>query len=176
MGWAGCNRRQGSPYQPGQKSADTVAAEPQMVYFPKTFPASGISKVVSYSFLDEEEDDTSARGQLLQIMPNYTQYLRKDDRRSKVVLTGGQVSRLLSIVNTPGTYKLGAAFCYNPRNCFCFYNNRNEIIGFYEICFECSRMVAMPELNISRKGGGLTDSGAARLAAFCRSIGVFTGK
>lgn len=158
---------------------DTISAESQKVSFGKNgaylFPVSNITKVISYSFLDvhdyEMGSDSLIKGQLLQIMPNYDQYLRKDDPHPKVILTGAKIPALLSILNDPKSYKNATAFCYSPRNCFCFYNNRNEIVGFYEVCFECTRMESRPVFRASRKGG-LTDEAADRLKKFCLAAGI----
>ena len=125
--------------------------------------------------LDEEEDDTMNRGQLLQMMPGYAQYLRKNDPRPKVILTGEKIPRLLSIINDPKTYKNGSAFCYNPRNFFCFYNSRNEIIAYYEVCFECGKFDARPEIKTRKKDPGFREAGLNRLSKFCRAAGISTG-
>lgn len=157
--------------------ADTISAESQKISFGKKvaylFPASNIAKVVSYSFLDvhDYDEDSLIKGQLLRIMPKYDQYLRKGDPHPKVILTGAQIPRLLSIINDPKSYRNVTAFCYSPRNCFCFYNNRNEIVGFYEVCFECTRMESVPAFKASKKGG-LTDDAADRLKKFCLAAGI----
>lgn len=161
-------------------NADTVIREPQKVKFNKTkknrFLDAGAVRAVSYSFLDvhDYEFDSSDRGQLLPIMPNYDQYLSKKDRRPKIVLTRSQTQKLLSIINDPGNYSNTAAFCYFPRNCFCFYNSRNEIIGWYEVCFECARIDSIPAFKLCRKGG-LNDRGLNELKKFCTSAKITVG-
>ncbi len=160
-----------------KEGTDTISYEPQKVNFSKTqknsFPGSNIEKVISYSFLDvhDYEDDSMSKGQLLQIMPDYDQYTWKNDPHPEISLTKRDISKLLTIINDPKNYGFGASFCYFPRNCFCFYNGKNEIIGFYEICFECARIQSIPEFKISRKGG-LTDKGAHELRNFCTSAGI----
>jgi hypothetical protein len=172
LGLAACSGRHTGPKQPEVKKADTVAAEPQKVNFAKKFPRRDIAKVVSYSFVDEEADGLSDTGQLLQMFPGYAQYLRKNDPRPKVFLNEAQISKLLSIVNNPKTYKRGSAMCYNPRNLFCFYNSRNEIVAYYEICFECGKFDARPALTDTLKDIGLSEPGAGALDKFCRSAGI----
>lgn len=160
---------------------DTIVCEPQLEKFGKTskgfFLGSGAVKAVSYSFLDihDYEMDSSDRGQLLAIMPNYDQYLSKKDPNPKVILTRLQTQRLLSIINDPGNYSNTAAFCYNPRNCFCFYNSKNEIIGWYELCFECARIQSIPEFRLCKKGG-LNDRGLKKFREFCTSATITVGK
>jgi hypothetical protein len=65
--------------------------------------------------------------------------------------------------------------CYFPRNCFIFYNNRNEIIGFYEVCLECGRMISIPECKVSLKGG-LSGIGLKEFERFCTSAGITVQK
>ena len=160
---------------------DTVTREPQVVRFNKTkkntFLDAGAVRVVSYSFLDvhDYEMDSSDCGQLLSIMPNYDQYLSKKDRHPKIVLTRSQTQKLLSIINNPESYSNTAAFCDYPRNCFCFYNSKNEIIGWYEVCFECARIASIPEFKLCRKGG-LNDRGLNKLKKFCTSANITVGK
>jgi hypothetical protein len=160
-----------------KERVDTISSESQRVNFSKTrnnfFPGSNIEKVISYSFLDvhDYEDDSMGRGQLLQIMPDYDQYLWRNDPHPKISLAKRDIPKLLAIINDPKNYGFGASFCYFPRNCFCFYNGNNEIIGFYEICFECGRIQAIPEFKISRKGG-LSEKGAHELMDFCKSAGI----
>ncbi|RXR28896.1 hypothetical protein EQG68_13770 [Flavobacterium piscinae] len=39
------------------------------------------------------------------------------------------------------------AKCYNPRHSIIFYNEKNEIFGYIEICFECNRTKSSTNLN-----------------------------
>ena len=175
LAWSACKEKPEVRKPPGAKQADTVTAESQKIRLAKKFPRTGISKVVSYSFMDEEEDvfeDSLNIGQLLQMFPGYSHYLRKNDPRPKVFLKGAQIAKLLSIINNPKTYKHGSAMCYNPRNLFCFYNDRNEIVSWYEVCFECSKFDARPALTDTLKDIGLSQRGADALDKFCRSAGI----
>ncbi|RBA29847.1 hypothetical protein DPN68_01065 [Flavobacterium tibetense] len=58
------------------------------------------------------------------------------------VLNFQQIEKLTDIIFNYG-YESESNFriainCYMPRNAILFYNNENKIIGFIEICFECS--------------------------------------
>lgn len=179
-----CRHRPGAPttaaqpvVQRPQKTTDTITAESQLVRFDRAkhthFLGSAVSGAVAYSFLDvhDYEDDSMTKGQLLRIMPNDDQYLWKYDPRPKVRLDKAQAHQLLAIINDPRNYSLGAAFCDFPRNCFCFYDSQNRMIGFYELCFECARVQSIPEFTISRKGG-LSDRGVAAFRKFCLAAGI----
>ncbi len=49
------------------------------------------------------------------------------------------VSELLTAMYQPKSeFEIGA--CYEPRHGVVFYNNQNELIGYIEICFECSQI------------------------------------
>jgi hypothetical protein len=170
LAWAACN----PPTNPQSAKADTIPAESQKINFARTFPKDNIAKVVSYSYLDVEEDDTTNRGQVLQIFPNFTEYANKNNKRPKVVLTAKETRDLLAIINDPRTYKFGAAFCYNPRNCFCFYNSKNEIVAWYEVCFECSRFESLPAVADPKKEIGLTQAATDKLEKLCQSAGIAT--
>src|SRR5450631_1479797 len=151
--------------------ADTVVFEPQKTVIEKKkhrfFLDSNVVRAVSYSFLDvhDYEDDSMSRGRIVQIMSNYDQFLWKYDPHPVISLKRTQSIQLLSIINNPNNYGYGASFCYYPRNCFCFYNSKNEIIGFYEICFECNRVQSLPEFQICKRGG-LNEHGTNVLKEF----------
>jgi hypothetical protein len=174
----GCGHQPAKPRSVASR-VGTVTQEPQTTHFSKNkkgrFPDSGIVRAVGYSFLDEEEDDTTNRGQLITIMPRYAQYLNRKDPHPKAILTRPQTQELLAIINDPGNYSNTRAECDNPRNCFCFYNSKNEIVGWYEVCFECGVINCIPEFTVCRKGG-LTDRGVDRLKAFCTVVKLNTGK
>ena len=159
---------------PDAGKSDTFAAESLKEHYPREFPRSQIAKVVSYAFLFDESDDSSLRGQHLEIMPGYVKFLRKSDSHAKLILNKKQIADLLSIIQDSKTYRSNHADCDYPRNIFCFYNDRNEIIAFYEICFECGRFNAYPFLTDSNKRIGLSQTGGDRLERFCRSAGVVT--
>jgi hypothetical protein len=56
-----------------------------------------------------------------------------------VEINSEDVSDLLTAIYQPKTeFEVGA--CYEPRHSVVFYNNQNEIIGYIEICFECSQI------------------------------------
>lgn len=49
------------------------------------------------------------------------------------------ISELLTAIYRPKSqFEVGA--CYEPRHGIVFYNNVNELIGYIEICFECSQI------------------------------------
>jgi hypothetical protein len=55
---------------------------------------------------------------------------------------------------------------YSPSCLIMISNSKNEIIGWYEVCFECARIASIPEFKVCRKGG-LNDRG---LDEFARSV------
>lgn len=132
-----------------------------------------ITRIVSYSYLDMEdyEEDTFSRAPSFQMMPGYSRYLWKYDPHPKVILSKKQIRRLLAIINAPKTYKKIKSTCYSPRNCFCFYNAKKEIIGYYQVCFESSRLYSVPDFKGSTSGT-LSESGIKRLRNFCLSAGI----
>jgi len=53
-----------------------------------------------------------------------------------VILTDAQVSRLLAAV-TGNHSDHGVAGCYIPHHAYVFYNKRQRIVGWVELCFGC---------------------------------------
>ena len=152
---------------------DSVAVEPQTTHIAYGDLPARVTRVVSYSYLDVEdyEEDTFSRAPMLQMMPGYARAGWKYDPHPKVVLTKRQIRRLLAILNAPKTYKQVKSTCYSPRNCFCFYNAKKEIIGYYQVCFESSRLISIPAFKGS-ESGTLSESGVKRLRNFCLSAGI----
>jgi hypothetical protein len=101
-------------------------------------------------------------------------WMTVNDPHAKLVLNKEQTADLLSIFHDPKTYRFNYADCDYPRNIFCFYDDRNEIIAFFEVCFECGRFNAYPFLNNPNKRIGLSQAGSERLKRFCRSAGILT--
>jgi len=166
------------PVKPAVKKprtkTDSLAGEPQITHFAggENWTAQ-IARVVSYSYLDVEdyEEDTFTRASSFQMMPGFSRPLWKYDPHPKVVLTKKQVRKLLAIISSPLTYKPIHSNCYSPRNCFCFYNAKKEIIGYYQVCFDNSRLVSVPNLSGS-ESGTFSEIGGRRLKSFCRSAGI----
>jgi hypothetical protein len=152
---------------------DSISREPQATNIGDGELGSKITRVVSYSYLDIEdyEEDTFSKAPSFQMMPGYSRFLWKYDPHPKVILTKKQTHRLLAIINTPKTYKKIKSNCYSPRNCFCFYNAKKEIIGYYQVCFESSRLFSVPAFKGS-ESGTLSESGVKRLRNFCLSAGI----
>jgi len=165
-----------APLASSSQIGEPLTAESQRMHFRKTkdrifLKREDVARVAGYSFLDNHdyEMDSSSKGTVLRIMPDYQPYSRKNDPHAKVILSDKQIDTLLAMINDAHNYKNATAFCFFPRNCFCFYNRNNEIIGFYEICFECTRMESLPAFGASKRGG-LSDAVAARLETFCKSL------
>jgi hypothetical protein len=152
---------------------DSLSREPQTANIGSGEINAQITRVVSYSYLDIEdyEEDTFSKAPSFQMMPGYSRFLWKYDPHPKVILTKKQTRRLLAIINTPKTYKKIKSNCYSPRNCFCFYNAKKEIIGYYQVCFESSRLFSVPAFKGS-ESGTLSESGVKRLRNFCLSAGI----
>jgi len=154
---------------------DTLAVEPQSTHIASGNFNSQVSRVVCYSYLDIEdyEEDTLTKAPMFQMMPGFSRYLWKYDPHPKVVLTKKQTRKLLAIVSSPKTYKALQSTCRSPRNCFCFYNKKKEIIGYYEVSFESGRVIAVPGFPGS-ESGTFTATGLKKLRSFCRSAGITT--
>ncbi|HXB06121.1 MAG TPA: hypothetical protein VNW04_03375 [Puia sp.] len=158
--------------KPPMKS-DSLPPEPQVTHLAAGDIKARIARVVCYSYLDIEdyEEDTFTRAPSFQMMPGFSRYGWKYDPHPKVVLTKKQTRKLLAIIGSPKTYKPVQSNCYSPRNCFCFYNSKKEIIGYYQVCFENGRLISVPHFTGS-ESGTFTESGVKRLRSFCRSAGI----
>jgi hypothetical protein len=153
--------------------ADSLVSEPQITHIASGNLSAQISRVVCYSYLDMEdyEEDTLSKGANFQMMPGFSRYLWKYDPHPKVVLTKRQTHKLLAILNSPKTYKPIRSSCRSPRNCFCFYNKKKEIIAYCEVSFENNRLIAVPGFPGS-ESSTLSESGAKKLRSLCRVAGI----
>jgi hypothetical protein len=154
---------------------DSIAVEPQISHIASGLVGAQVSRVVCYSFLDIEdyEEDTLTKAPMFQMMPGFSRYLWKYDPHPKVILAKRQTRKLLAILSSQNTYKPVQSTCRSPRNCFCFYNKKKEIIGYYEVSFESGRLVSVPQFPGS-ESGTFSESGLKRLRSFCRSAGITT--
>jgi len=152
---------------------DSLAVEPQTTHITSGNLAAQTSRVVCYSYLDMEdyEEDTLTKGPNYQMMPGFSRFLWKYDPHPKVVLTKRQTRKLLAIMNSPKTYRPIHSSCRSPRNCFCFYNKKKEIIAWCEVSFENSRLIAVPGFPGS-ESGTFSETGAKKLRTLCRSAGI----
>jgi len=166
------------PATPAKKTTpkpDTLVVEPQLTHIASGNISSQVSRVVCYSYLDIEdyEEDTLTKAPMFQMMPGFSRYLWKYDPHPKVVLTKRQTRKLLAILSSPKTYKPLQSTCRSPRNCFCFYNKKKEIVGYCEVSFESGRLIAVPGFAGS-DSGTFTATGLKKLRNFCRSAGITT--
>lgn len=175
---ASSHENNGKPVTPAVKKAhprrvDSLSSEPQITHIASGNLETQIARVVSYSYLDIEdyEEDTFTKAPTFQMMPGYSRYFWKYDPHPKVILTRKQWHRLLAIISAPATYKPVNSNCLSPRNCFCFYNKRKEIIGYYQVCFENGRLISVPSFKGS-ESGTFSESGVKRLRKFCLSAGI----
>ncbi|BCY29112.1 hypothetical protein [Flavobacterium okayamense] len=59
--------------------------------------------------------------------------------RNKITLSIEQINKLKDSFKEG--YRDGATLaCYNPRHLIVFYDNKNDIKGYIEVCFECSNL------------------------------------
>lgn len=70
--------------------------------------------------------------------------------KNKIVLNNQQIVKLKKeLSNNCGSFSLfGGAKCYDPRHAIIFYNKKNEILGYIEICFECEKVNSSSNLKI----------------------------
>ncbi|HEY4337413.1 MAG TPA: hypothetical protein VGM89_15990 [Puia sp.] len=153
--------------------SDSLVSEPQVTHIASGNISAQVSRVVCYSYLDMEdyEEDTLTKGATFQMMPGFSRYLWKYDAHPKVILTKRQTHKLLAILSSPKTYKPIRSSCRSPRNCFCFYNKKKEIIGYYQVSFESGRLIAVPGFAGS-DSGTFTEQGLKRLRNLCLSAGI----
>jgi hypothetical protein len=161
-------------YHYWESSQDTAFKQNGDKYFLKL---KEVDSVFVYSYLDVHDytDDTFTKAYKIKILPNKLEYIWKYDKNPKLTLSKNQISNLLSIINSDKSYKVGRSDCFYPTNCFVFYNNKNQIIGYYEICFKCSQIDSKPVFRSANKNS-LSDQGDSLLLTFCKQIGVRTKK
>lgn len=80
--------------------------------------------------------------------------------QEQIELNSGQIDMLKdSVFNYNGDYLLGAD-CYRPRNCVYFLDQNELVLGYLEICFECSNTLSSHdelEINCENQLSALND-------------------
>lgn len=95
--------------------------------------------------------------------------------KDRVELSGPQVNKLLTILNSPSNFQGSQSGCFFPRHTFVFVNPDNKICGFVQICFQCSQVYSEPFFsNKIQKDGLLTTQGSKALMEFCNETGIIT--
>lgn len=69
----------------------------------------------------------------------------------KVFLNSLQIDSLKRIIFNYTTYNdYYGSDCYWPRHCFYFLNDKDEVLGYLEVCLECDNSLARPkEMNLN---------------------------
>uniref|UniRef100_UPI00404AABCD hypothetical protein n=1 Tax=Flavobacterium sp. TaxID=239 RepID=UPI00404AABCD len=70
--------------------------------------------------------------------------------KNKIVLNNQQIVKLKKgLSDSCESFSLfGGAKCYDPRHAIIFYNNKSEVLGYIEICFECEKANSSYNLKI----------------------------
>ena len=66
-----------------------------------------------------------------------------------VTLEKSDIEKLLGFVTGKNQPEPGA-FCYQPHHGFIFYNEREEVAGYLEICLSCGNYQSYPEKGLSQ--------------------------
>ncbi len=108
-----------------------------------------VEKVEIYSYKDRSlwiESSSQSDLEKLNFIRNYKVEINEKYLKHKLFLDKTQINdlknglRKSSFINVP--YK-----CYNPRHSIIFYDDKNDIFGYIEICFECNRVICSENLN-----------------------------
>ena len=69
--------------------------------------------------------------------------------KEKIILSTNEIAELENIIlNSSESKTESSVDCYNPRHCIYFYNSKNEIIDYLEICFECNKTQTSEKSNM----------------------------
>ena len=107
-----------------------------------------VEKVEIYSYKDRSlwiESSSQSDLEQLNFIRNYKVEINEKYLKHKLFLDKTQINdlknglRKSSIINVP--YK-----CYNPRHSIIFYDDKNDIFGYIEICFECNKVICSENL------------------------------
>lgn len=70
--------------------------------------------------------------------------------KNRIVLNSTQINKLKNELINSEVENWEAA-CYNPRHAIIFYNNKNEVFGYVELCFDCNGSYYSPNMEIISK-------------------------
>jgi hypothetical protein len=70
--------------------------------------------------------------------------------KNKIVLNSNQINKLKEELMNSKVENWEAA-CYDPRHAIIFYDNKNEVFGYVELCFDCNGSYYSPNMEIISK-------------------------
>lgn len=133
----------------------------------KSFPFNKANKIeiISYEFGYEDiEDDVNYK------IVNGQLGIAKDKIRDRIVLTDQQVDGLFQILYTekcPENYAV--ADCYNPAHRIVFYDSKQNVIAYLELCLSCIGYRISEKFTPTTR---LCDLKMKELEQFFRSVGI----
>lgn len=93
---------------------------------------------------------------------------------NKVDLPAKEIDAFLSIFSNKAFFEKmvgGGSNCFFPRHTFLFYDKNDKVIGYIEVCFQCSMSLTSNNLKKIYEGN-LTSSGETKLKELCRRNGI----
>jgi hypothetical protein len=111
-----------------------------------------VEKVELYSYVDRNLwNETFNRDDLKELtyLENNKINIDTKNLKNKISLSKNEISKIKNSLfrkNLSLPYK-----CYNPRHSIIFYDKNDIVIGYIEICFECSQVKCSKNLNFIAK-------------------------
>jgi hypothetical protein len=102
-------------------------------------------EILAYSNRNEWDSIDNTDFYKLNYINNNIIEIKEKYLKSRIVLNPSQQNILKnSLINCKT--KNWVAACYDPRHSILFYNEKDEIFGYIEICFECNRVESTSNL------------------------------
>jgi uncharacterized protein YqgQ len=95
-------------------------------------------EIIAYSNRNEWDSIDNTDYYKLNYIKNNIIEIKEKYLKSRIVLNPSQLNKLKNGLINCKT-KNWVAACYDPRHSILFYNKKDEVLGFIEICFECNR-------------------------------------
>ena len=109
---------------------------------------NNVEKVEIYSYQGRDSwIETASPSDLeeLNYIFNYKIDINKKYLKSKIFLDKTQINKLKNSLRKSSVLKVPYK-CYNPRLSIIFYDDKNDIFGYIEICFECNKVICSENL------------------------------
>jgi hypothetical protein len=92
-------------------------------------------------------------------------------KTNRVQLSDKQIDSLYAFINDSTNFDLRSEpDCFLPRHTFIFCNEKNRVIGYIGVCFECHKAEGTPAL--PRCNGEIINKGYAFIQKFCEGTGL----
>ena len=142
--FAGCNKTSDSTISEYKEKSIPLSEMEQ------TFPFSEANKIEIISYPLRYTWDTivvNGHTRTADVVKDKKLQVNPIGIKDRVVLDSESTKKLFKFFFTESCYNGSEATCFSPRHSVLFYNEKNEIIAYIEVCLECSSSISSEEFD-----------------------------